>query len=129
MFAKIRAQELAQVFDELDVDKNGTLDSEEVRRGFAKLGLQISENELERLFLHMDKDHNGVVDAVEWQEMLLLAPTQRVDDIFRYWADATSLGGFENGFVNVIQKPEEEKPKAKFDLKQTATVSPSPIAF
>merc|ERR1711939_181658 len=61
-----RNSAIRQVFDDFDVDKNGTLDREEVRAACVKLGKVLTKDELDAAMYEMDVDCSGTVDFEEF---------------------------------------------------------------
>jgi len=61
-----RDSAIRQVFDDFDVDGNGTLDREEVRSACVKLGKVLTREELDAAMYEMDVDCSGTVDFAEF---------------------------------------------------------------
>mmetsp|Transcript_32636 Transcript_32636/g.50778 ORF Transcript_32636/g.50778 Transcript_32636/m.50778 type:complete len:262 (+) Transcript_32636:108-893(+) len=62
-------RKIKETFREIDADKNGTLDRDEVGRAFAKMGRTLTKSELDVWLAEMDADGNGVVDMAEFEHM------------------------------------------------------------
>ena len=56
------------VFDDIDLDGNGTLDKGEIDTAARKLGVALTQQEINDGFHAMDVDSNGVVDFDEFFE-------------------------------------------------------------
>jgi hypothetical protein len=61
-------RKVAEVFESMDVDGGGTLDTLEVLEGMAKLGLKMDLSEVEELIAEVDDNGNGALELSEfWQ--------------------------------------------------------------
>jgi hypothetical protein len=63
--------EILRVFRELDTDGTGTLNKQEFKAAFAKLGLNLTDEEVDVLFGEYDRDRSGLIDMHEFREMVL----------------------------------------------------------
>ena len=75
-------QSLRRLFEELDVDGNGTLDTSEVVALAAAGGKKLTRRQLEEAMADMDKDGSGNVDFDEfekWWERGVVHPPQGTD--------------------------------------------------
>ena len=61
-----KLQKMRELFDEIDTDKGGTLDQEEIGRMATLLGIPMSKGELEQAMIEMDEDGSGTVDFEEF---------------------------------------------------------------
>ena len=61
-----KRKKMREVFDEIDTDKGGTLDQEEIGRMATVLGIPMSKGELEQAMIEMDEDGSGDVDFEEF---------------------------------------------------------------
>ncbi|CAN6372692.1 unnamed protein product [Urochloa humidicola] len=57
---------LKQMFNNLDTDKSGTIEVEELKEGLRKLGSKISEAEVQKLMEAVDVDRSGSIDYTEF---------------------------------------------------------------
>ena len=62
----ILEQMLRDIFEELDRDLDGNIDSEEMAQGLAILNPEVSQKEIERFIKHLDLDHDGKIDFYEF---------------------------------------------------------------
>lgn len=110
-FAMAQSKLLRKVFDDLDADKSGTIDVEEVRGSLQRLGMKYDDGAVTKLIKRIDVDGNGKIDFNEWQTFLLLVPSATVDAIFHYWEDAMMAFDSEDGVI----LPPAHKPKTLLD--------------
>jgi Ca2+-binding EF-hand superfamily protein len=66
-FAMAQSKLLRKVFDDLDADKSGTIDVEEVRGSLQRLGMKYDDGAVTKLIKRIDVDGNGKIDFNEWQ--------------------------------------------------------------
>lgn len=62
-----RSKVLREVFDEVDADRSGTIDLEEVRSSLRRLGMKYDDDAVANLVKRVDVDGNGKIDFNEWQ--------------------------------------------------------------
>eukprot|EP01133_Synstelium_polycarpum_P010751 gene10751-12520_t len=91
--------QLRKLFNELDVNKSGTLDYHEIEDSIGKLQLPLySEQELTRIFHSLDRNNDNQIDFNEWRELLVLLPNSSLQAVLAYWKDAQILdGGADSG--------------------------------
>lgn len=65
---------LKQVFNEFDVNKNGSLNEEELHTMLVKLEIPTEKRLLEPLLKKLDKSGNGVVEYDEFKNFLFFDP-------------------------------------------------------
>jgi calmodulin len=63
----------ADAFSFIDTDGSGVLDKDELRDGFAAMGVNLAENVAEELMQLLDADGNGTVDYEEFVSTLFPA--------------------------------------------------------
>eukprot|EP01117_Protostelium_nocturnum_P007020 TRINITY_DN2515_c0_g1_i1.p1 TRINITY_DN2515_c0_g1~~TRINITY_DN2515_c0_g1_i1.p1 ORF type:complete len:463 (-),score=143.75 TRINITY_DN2515_c0_g1_i1:67-1455(-) len=90
-FSVKRSNELQTVFQELDTNKNGKLELDEVKASLLKVGLPAEDEDVVRLMKRMDRDGDGVINYEEWKELLLWIPSTKTESLMRYWANASTL--------------------------------------
>jgi hypothetical protein len=59
---------LRSLFDFADVDKNGTIEEEELTRALRSLGFELKEKQMKGIFDRADLDSNGQLDYEEWRK-------------------------------------------------------------
>ena len=57
------------MFDEFDIDKNGTLDKAEIKTALGKLGLPNGTDAVNKLFDKFDVDRSGTISREEYAEL------------------------------------------------------------
>ncbi|KAF2297998.1 hypothetical protein GH714_006900 [Hevea brasiliensis] len=57
---------LKQMFDNMDIDGSGTITSEELKVGLARLGSKLTEAEIKQLVDAAEADNSGTIDYVEF---------------------------------------------------------------
>merc|ERR1712057_97410 len=68
---------LERVFNVMDPDHSGTIDTEELREGLRKIGLWLKEDELKQLFQVYDEDQSGEIDYKEFIAEILGIPSTK----------------------------------------------------
>lgn len=59
---------LRALFQLADVNKNGSIEEEELATALRTLGFDLKENQIKGIFERADKDGNGVIDFEEWRK-------------------------------------------------------------
>ncbi|KDP36877.1 hypothetical protein JCGZ_08168 [Jatropha curcas] len=59
-------QGLKQMFNNIDIDRSGTITYEELKAGLARLGSKLTEAEIKQLMDAADVDNSGTIDYVEF---------------------------------------------------------------
>lgn len=99
-FIKEHEKKLHSYFLKLDVNKDGSIDAEEIVESFQKLGVRIDRKEAEKLLQRMDKDGSLRINWHEWRDFLILSSgINDLKDILHYWRHATIIDIGENGSV------------------------------
>jgi len=62
----------AEIFHEMDTDKNGGIDREELKKGFKLAGVELKNKEAKSMLDEADRDGNGLIDLSEFQELMRL---------------------------------------------------------
>eukprot|EP01135_Chromosphaera_perkinsii_P008753 Nk52_evm86s1444 gene=Nk52_evmTU86s1444 len=77
------------LFDELDLNKSGEIDSDELKSGIKRANIDVSEEQVARMIKIADKDGNQVIDFEEFKEYVRNLPereTLTVDKLLsKYW--------------------------------------------
>jgi hypothetical protein len=63
-------ESMIKIFDQIDVDKSGQLDKNELKAALAKAGTNISDFDLDALFKVADEDGSGAISKDEWVNAL-----------------------------------------------------------
>lgn len=64
-------KKLQSLFKTFDLDGNGEITKEEMRKAFSKICLTISEEEIDEIFQMHDHDSNGTIDINEFKRMMI----------------------------------------------------------
>jgi Ca2+-binding EF-hand superfamily protein len=59
-----------EMLNRMDRNKDGILSRDEIRRGLAEMGVQLTATELDSVMRAFDKDHNGKIDWFEFYTVL-----------------------------------------------------------
>ncbi|XP_076263108.1 short Calcium-binding Mitochondrial Carrier [Rhynchophorus ferrugineus] len=78
-------------FSNLDKNKDGKIDLEELIRAFCDLGIPLDRKEATNLLQRMDQDGSLNISYDEWRDFLLLAPSNNIQDLITYWRHSTYL--------------------------------------
>lgn len=73
------------VFKDLDLDKNGIIDRNEIKQGFENLGVVLTDKQIDKLVNHLDKNNSLQVDWNEWRDFFRFAPHNKLEEMLRYW--------------------------------------------
>jgi len=67
MLSKQKKEELAKVFKAFDINGDGRLSMEEVKKGYLDhYGKIVSDDEVEKMFKSVDSDNSGFIDYTEF---------------------------------------------------------------
>jgi Ca2+-binding EF-hand superfamily protein len=72
-------------FKDLDKDGNGFIDKTEIKAGFEKMGIFLSNKQVDELMLHLDKDGSLHIDWNEWRDFFRFTPHTKMEQALRYW--------------------------------------------
>jgi len=67
VFIEHAERELFQLFDNIDRDRNGSLDKDELQQAFARSGVVVSKAKLDQFFDEIDTNHDGEISFDEWR--------------------------------------------------------------
>ncbi|PWA94417.1 hypothetical protein CTI12_AA062010 [Artemisia annua] len=78
--------ELYRIFQDIDVQHNGSILPEELYDALLKAGIELDDDELASFVERMDKDNDGIITFEEWRDFLLLYPHEAtIVNIYQYW--------------------------------------------
>ncbi|KMQ93475.1 calcium-binding mitochondrial carrier protein s -2 isoform x1, partial [Lasius niger] len=78
-------------FSNLDKNRDGKIDLEELIRAFKELGIEIAQEGATKLLQRMDQDGSLEISFDEWRDFLLYAPSTTLRDIIEYWHHTTYM--------------------------------------
>lgn len=96
------------IFKDLDFDKNGIIDKDEVRRGFENLGIILNEQQIDQLLKHLDKNNSLQIDWKEWRDFFRFAPHDKIEEALRYWRTETFVDYADQSIPNDYTKKEKQ---------------------
>ncbi|KAJ9460095.1 hypothetical protein DIPPA_29640 [Diplonema papillatum] len=100
------------VFEELDVNGNKVIESEEFKRGFRALNFDLSAATVVDLFAKADANRDGVISSGEWQRYTEVYPTMLDSLYFRardHWEDFRQKQEIKAARDELEAKKEAEK--------------------
>ncbi|XP_058829908.1 mitochondrial adenyl nucleotide antiporter SLC25A25 isoform X2 [Topomyia yanbarensis] len=95
-------------FSNLDKNRDGMVDLEELIVAFKDLGIEMDRHEAAKLLKRMDKDGSLNISFNEWRDFLLLAPSSDIHELVRYWRHSTHLRYNEAYLVMIGRKMNSE---------------------
>ncbi|XP_069705504.1 mitochondrial adenyl nucleotide antiporter SLC25A24-B [Periplaneta americana] len=90
-YVKEHEKNLRLQFSDLDKNKDGMIDAEELIKAFKELGVEIDRKEAVNLLQRMDQDGSLAISFDEWRDYLLYAPSTDIIEIIKYWRHSTYL--------------------------------------
>lgn len=96
------------LFQDLDLDKNGIIDREEIKRGFENLGIFLSDAQTDKLLENIDRNNSLQIDWKEWRDFFRFAPHDRIEEALRYWRTETFVDYADQSIPNDFTKKEKE---------------------
>ena len=76
---------LEEVFNQLDKNQDGLVDSREMKNYFEKLGIPLSDQNAKNLVEIMDQSGSDTVDLIEFKDFMILYPSTDLHDIAEFW--------------------------------------------
>lgn len=95
-------------FKDLDKNKDGLIDKNEIKDGFEKLGIILSNQQIEKLMSHLDKNNNLNIDLKEWKNFFRFAPHDKFEDALRHWRAESFLDFSDQSIPKDYTKNEKE---------------------
>ena len=68
---------IKEMFDMLDADGGGTIDTDELTQAFVSLGISDTKEEIDRLVMEIDTDGSGEIELDEFREVIYKLQAQR----------------------------------------------------
>ncbi|ENN81792.1 calcium-binding mitochondrial carrier protein SCaMC-2 [Dendroctonus ponderosae] len=78
-------------FANLDKNRDGKIDTDELVRAFCDLGIPLDRREATKLLQRMDQDGSLNISYDEWRDFLLLAPSNNIQELINYWRHSTYI--------------------------------------
>ncbi|KIK94699.1 hypothetical protein PAXRUDRAFT_11892 [Paxillus rubicundulus Ve08.2h10] len=130
-YAEAKEAELWGVFhDELDLDGNGHLDSEELQIALRKAGINLSASGLAEFMMFLSPSpHSDAINFREFRDFLLLLPRKAsTSEIYRYYEVKKFMGDDGRGAARVTMEGDvslsaEDKPPPPSWIPQESTLS------
>lgn len=86
-------------FLKMDLNKDGTIDAEEMKETFRRLGYNVDHIEAEKFIKSMDKDGTLRINWSEWRDALILTPSTDLQGILHYWRHSTIIDVGDNTII------------------------------
>ncbi|KAH8922994.1 mitochondrial carrier [Atractiella rhizophila] len=78
--------ELWHIFQEVDKNRDGALDREELQKAFHRAGMEINDKHVLEFLEAIDMDRDGTISYAEWRDFLLLLPRHpSIPEIYSYY--------------------------------------------
>uniref|UniRef100_A0A7S2WI82 EF-hand domain-containing protein n=1 Tax=Mucochytrium quahogii TaxID=96639 RepID=A0A7S2WI82_9STRA len=90
-YVKERVLELRRTFDQIDKNRDGRLDSGEIKYAIEGLGLDVRDQDVDMLIGKITKNENDELGFDEFRDFLLLLPSNSLRIIFDNWAKSASI--------------------------------------
>ncbi|KAL3284804.1 hypothetical protein HHI36_018944 [Cryptolaemus montrouzieri] len=91
LYVREHEKNLRLHFSHLDRNRDGKIDLEELAGAFHDLGIPLDKCEAKKLLQRMDQDGSLNISFDEWRDFLLLAPSQDIHQLIKYWRHSTYL--------------------------------------
>ena len=101
-------QKIELTFSDIDYDKNGTIDANEIKQAFEKLNIILKDKEVEQLISYIDTDKSLRVDWAEWRDFFRFAPHNQLEEMLRHWRIETFVDLGDQSLPNDYTKKEKE---------------------
>ena len=90
-FCEFYVQRLQRVFQAIDSDKSGEINTTELRDAFKNLGFEATEREVQAVLAEVDRDRSESVDFEEFCNFFCSLPSPNVRSIVEQWAAGLSI--------------------------------------
>ncbi|KAF3482222.1 uncharacterized protein GIQ15_04981 [Arthroderma uncinatum] len=91
-FVQQAEQQLWQLFQAIDHDRNGHLDKTELKDAFSRAGMSVPNSKLDQFFEDVDTNRDGVISFDEWRDFLLFLPdTHNLRSVISYYSATGTL--------------------------------------
>ncbi|KAK4872999.1 hypothetical protein RN001_015028 [Aquatica leii] len=91
LYVKEHEKNLKLHFSNLDTNRDGKIDLDELIKAFHELGVPLERQEATNLLQRMDQDGSLNISYDEWRDFLLLAPSSDIHQLINYWRHSTYL--------------------------------------
>lgn len=81
---------LEVLFRDIDVNKDGRLDTAEIIDAFQHLGVTIDSEEANKLIKKIKNDGTVSISFEEWRDYLILHPATEITELMTYWKHSVS---------------------------------------
>lgn len=97
---------LLDVFNEIDRDESGTIDSTEVIVAMRKLGYRISKYQCRDMFKRVDEDESEEITFDEFRQAFELVPLATLETIADHWTNALLVKDCGSDFTYTTPTPQ-----------------------
>ena len=101
-------QKIELTFSDMDFDKNGIIDANEIKQAFANLNIILKDKDVEQLISYIDTDKSLRVDWAEWRDFFRFAPHNQLEEMLRHWRMETFVDLGDQSLPNDYTKEEKE---------------------
>merc|ERR1712228_469335 len=70
-----------EIFNMFDKDGDGKLTLDEVRKGFASIGMELSKDDFDNMIAEIDEDNDGTLTQDEFTHMAARSMEHDIDDL------------------------------------------------
>lgn len=91
--------EVKQVFESIDINRNGYLEIHEISKALDLLHMKVSPEQIEDLVDKMDRSNDNLISLEEFTNFILLLPGNNISCLFDSWMKTTSIDIGESSFT------------------------------
>lgn len=95
-------------FNNLDRDNNGTIDRNEIKKGFEELGIVLTMTQIDKLLRDIDGNGSLEIDWKEWRDFFRFAPHDKLEEMLRYWRMYSFVDYADQSIPNDYTKNEKK---------------------